>query len=207
MNVKVIKYTIDSNQIPRKKGEEAKLLNLCRDILNYFERNINNAEIINIDYITILAASIFSNKIVNGILESIYEYILGKWDGKQFSGDVSAVIGQSIGFALLESLFDIPLTEIIPLRNVKYLGLVSDTVINIGKYEKLKKFLGVDRGILFFNSRSTTTYRRNYVIDKLMKSILNIEIMRYPSHYGLISYSIFHNKEIFALLTVINPAR
>lgn len=207
MNVKVIKYTIDSNQIPRKKGEETKLLNLCRDILNYFERNINNAEIINIDYITILAASIFSSKIVNGILESIYEYILGKWDGKQFSGDVSAVIGQSIGFALLESLFDIPLTEIIPLRNVKYLGLVSDTVINIGKYEKLKKFLGVDRGILFFNSRSTTTYRRNYVIDKLMKSILNIETMRYPSHYGLISYSIFHNKEIFALLTVINPAR
>jgi len=207
MNVRVIKYTIDSNQIPRKKGEEIKLLNLCRDILNYFERNMNNAEIIDIDYVTILAASIFSNKIVNGILESIYEYILGKWDGKQFSGDVSAVIGQSIGFALLESLFDIPLTEIIPLRNVKYLGLVSDTVINIGKYEKLKKFLGVDRGILFFNSRSTTAYRRNYVIDKLMKSILNIETMRYPSHYGLISYSIFHNKEIFALLTVINPAR
>jgi len=207
MNVKVIKYTIDSNQIPRKKGEETKLLNLCRDILNYFERNMNNAEIINVDYITILAASIFSSKIVNGILESIYEYILGKWDGKQFSGDVSAVIGQSIGFALLESLFDIPLTEIIPLRNVKYLGLVSDTVINIGKYEKLKKFLGIDRGILFFNSRSTTAYRRNYVIDKLMKSILNIETMRYPSHYGLISYSIFHNKEIFALLTVINPAR
>ncbi|MEM4139368.1 MAG: hypothetical protein QW250_07535, partial [Sulfolobaceae archaeon] len=163
------------------------------------------AEVVKIDIASLFAASILSNKMVNGIIESIYEYILGKWNGKQFSGDVSAVIGQSIGFALLEALFDIPITEIIPLRNIKYLGLTTDAIIEIEKYEKLKKFLNVDKGVLFFNSRATSSFKKNYIIDKLMKSILNIEIMRYPSHYGLISYSVLTNQDLLILLTLIKP--
>nr|WP_238842140.1 hypothetical protein [Sulfolobus sp. E11-6] len=102
---------------------------ISNEILEAFEIGGYSDEI-ELDDKILEITSIFSSKLVNDILRSIQIYEKGRW-GKLLSGDIVTVIGETITYALLNQLFDVSINDILPFRGVKFLGIISDLVINI----------------------------------------------------------------------------
>jgi len=160
---------------------------------------------IEIDPKLINVLGIFSGRIVEGIADNLIDYYDGRWSGKLFSCDISATLGESLTYAILYTKFNIDISKIIPLRIVKYLGISPDTIINLNNNEKLVEFLGATKSsILLVNSRSSINYNRYLIAENIKKDILNLENLRYPDNYSLLSYIMNYNG-LSSLMLVINP--
>ncbi len=204
MNLKISWIEINQELLPHSDLDSEDDLNtISNEILEAFEVG-GYSEEVQLDEKIILVASTFTSKLIGDIPKIIKIYELGRW-GKLFSGDTIAVIGESITYALLIQLFNIDIVDLVPFRNVKYLGTISDLAINIEKYDKLKKFLGADKGILFVNARATMIYKRSYIAKRIAESLTAIENVRYPDNYGLISYVIKYNQELYDLCIIVKP--
>nr|WP_238842141.1 hypothetical protein [Sulfolobus sp. E11-6] len=54
-------------------------------------------------------------------------------------------------------------------------------------------------------AKATMTYRRSQVVNTILKSLVTIENLRYPDNYGLISYIIRYNNQLYDLMILIKP--
>lgn len=186
------------------KDSNSDLNEVVNCILDEFE-NREYFEEIEIDPKLINILGIFSGRIVEGIADNLIDYYDGRWSGKLFSGDISATLGESLTYAILYTKFNVDISKIIPLRIVKYLGISPDTIINLNNNEKLVEFLGATKSsILLVNSRSSINYNRYLIAENIKKDILNLENLRYPDNYSLLSYIMNYNG-LSSLMLVINP--
>ncbi|MEM4041706.1 MAG: hypothetical protein QXD91_00565 [Saccharolobus sp.] len=204
MKLRVSWIQISQELLPHSDMDsETDLKTVTDAILDTFEIG-GYSEEYELDEKIIQITTAFFSKTVSDIPKLIRAYELNKW-GKTLSGDISTVIGESITYSLLIQLFNINIKDLLPFRNVKYLATISDLAINIEKYEKLKKFLNAKNGILFVNARATMSYRRYYIAKKLSESLISLETIRYPDNYGLISYIIKYDNQLYDLGIIIRP--
>ncbi|AAK41060.1 hypothetical protein SULI_09305 [Saccharolobus solfataricus] len=204
MKLKISWIELSQDLLPHSdldSPEDLKLIS--NEILEAFEIG-GHSEEIELDDKILTITSIFSSKLLQDIPKSIRIYEMGRW-GKLLSGDVVTVIGETITYALLNQLFNISINDILPFRNVKFLGTISDLAINIEKYDTLRKFLNAKSGLLFVEAKATMTFRRSQIVNTISKSLVTIENLRYPDNYGLISYIIKYNNQLYDLMILIKP--
>ncbi|BDC18292.1 hypothetical protein [Acidianus sp. HS-5] len=203
MKVKITWIYIPSDLLPHDEKDDDKDMEVVADgILEEFEKGGEKEEL-TIDEKTLIPASILSSRIIED-LPSNLSYFLGRWGGKYFSGDVSGALGEIIVYAVLEEKFGVKFLDILPLREVKFMGMLTDTFIHIGKYEKLKKFVGDKEGkaLLFVNIRSSVNFDKGTTRKNLMKDLTTSENLRYPDNYSLLSY-VFGDGNV--MMVVIKP--
>lgn len=128
-----------------------------------------------------------TSKLLDGIVDNIYAYLSEIKGPKYLSGDVSMTLSEILTYATINQIYDVKPLNIIPFRSVKYLGTIVDAMIDLSKEKKLSQMLNAKSNFLFINIRSSMSTRPYYIIDKLSKSLQNLEIIRYPDNYGLIS--------------------
>ncbi|BFH73544.1 hypothetical protein SJAV_14880 [Sulfurisphaera javensis] len=200
MKVKFSSIEIKGDLLPHTKDD----VNQYKEIASFILDAIGETPIteITIDDKLLYFSSFLTTKLIEGILDNVYAYTSEIKGPKYLSGDVSMIISEAITYATLNALYDVKLTNIIPFRSVKYLGTIVDAMIDLNYEEKLSKFIGSKGGVLFVNIRSSMNPRSYYLIDKLAKSLINLEIVRYPDNYGLISMVIKDKnlKEIFIFI-------
>ncbi|ARM75041.1 hypothetical protein [Acidianus manzaensis] len=199
MKLKISWLKIPSDLIPHESNENEDLDVVAEGIVETLEQNQN--ENFELDDKLLIISSIYSSRIIEDLFSNT-SYLLGRWGGKYYSGDISASIGEAIVYSFLEQRFSIKLTDIIPLRQVKFQGIITDTFINIEKYPKLKEFLDTEKGTLYTNIRSMIKYDRRTLAKNISKDIIISENLRYPDNYSLLSYLI-EMKNLY--LVVITP--
>lgn len=185
MEIKFSSIKVPSSLIPHEKEE----IDQTKQISEYIYEVVRNSDtiILDIDEKILFIYSIFTSKLVDNVLENSYSYLYGLKGYKYLSGDISIVLSETITFATLHTLYDVKIENILPFRTVKYLGTIADALIDLEKELKLAKELETESGLLFINIRAAMSPRSYYVVDKIWKSILNLELVRYPDNYGLIS--------------------
>ncbi len=203
MKVKLTWIYVPSDLLPHEEKDDDNDMEVIADgILEEFEKGGEKEEL-TIDEKILISASLLSSRIIED-LPSNLSYFLGRWGGKYFSGDVSGALGEIIVYTILEEKFRVKFLDILPLREVKFMGMLTDTFIHIGKYEKLKEFLGDKEGksLLFVNVRSSVNFDRTTVRKNLIKDLVTSENLRYPDNYSLLSY-IFGDGNI--MMVVVKP--
>ncbi|QXJ32988.1 hypothetical protein [Saccharolobus shibatae] len=204
MKLKISWIELSQDLLPHSDLDSAEDLKLVsNEILEAFEIG-GYSEELELDDKILAVTSVFSSKLLQDIPKSIKIYEMGRW-GKLLSGDVVTVIGETITYALLNQLFGISINDILPFRNVKFLGTISDLAINIEKYDKLRKFLNAKNGLLFVEAKATMTFRRSQIVNTISKSLVTIENLRYPDNYGLISYVVKYNNQLYDMMILIKP--
>lgn len=205
MKIRLYWIDISSDLLPHtEKDSSSDLKVVVNSILDEFESR-DYFEEIEIDPKLINIMGIFSGRIIEGLSDNLFDYYDGRWAGKLFSGDISAALGESFTYAILDVKFDIDISKIIPLRIVKYLGISPDIIIDIDSNKKLRDFLGATKpSILLVNSRSSIRYNRYLLAENISKDILNLEDLRYPNNYSLLSYIMNYNG-LSSLMLVIRP--
>ncbi len=205
MKIRLYWIDIPSDLLPHtEKDSSSDLKVVVNSILDEFESR-DYFEEIEIDPKLINIMGIFSGRIIEGLSDNLFDYYDGRWAGKLFSGDISAALGESFTYAILDVKFDIDISKIIPLRIVKYLGISPDIIIDIDSNKKLRDFLGATKpSILLVNSRSSIRYNRYLLAENISKDILNLEDLRYPNNYSLLSYIMNYNG-LSSLMLVIRP--
>ncbi|WP_338601416.1 hypothetical protein V6M85_00065 [Sulfolobus tengchongensis] len=205
MKLKISWIEVDQDLIPHSELDSANDLKyVSNEILEAFEIGGYSEEIELDEKLLLIIASVYSSKLIPDIHKAIKIYELGRW-GKLLSGDVVTVIGETLTYALLVQLFDVKIEDVLPLRNVKYLGTIVDLAINIEKYEKLREFLNAKRGTLFVDAKATMSYKRSYILSRLSHSLVALESLRYPDNYALLSYIIKYNNQLYDLGVIIRP--
>ncbi|ACP38133.1 hypothetical protein [Saccharolobus islandicus] len=204
MKLKISWIELSQDLLPHSDLDSAEDLKLVsNEILEAFEIG-GYSEELELDDKILTVTSVFSSKLLQDISKSIKIYEMGRW-GKLLSGDVVTVVGETITYALLNQLFGISINDILPFRNVKFLGTISDLAINIEKYDKLRKFLNAKNGLLFVEAKATMTFRRSQIVNTISKSLVTIENLRYPDNYGLISYVVKYNNQLYDMMILIKP--
>lgn len=185
MKLKFSSIEIEGDLLPHDKNE----VDQFKELSFYIYESIKDTDYIDIeiDDNIINLLSFLTTKLIEGITDNIYANIFENKGAKYLSGDVSLVVSEALTYASLNSLYKVHLTNIIPFRSVKYLGTIVDAMIDISKEEELRRMLGASKGFLFINIRASMTPRSYYIVDKLAKSLMNLEVVRYPNNYGLIS--------------------
>jgi len=204
VKLKISWIELSQDLLPHSDLDSAEDLKLVsNEILEAFEIG-GYSEELELDDKILTVTSVFSSKLLQDISKSIKIYEMGRW-GKLLSGDVVTVVGETITYALLNQLFGISINDILPFRNVKFLGTISDLAINIEKYDKLRKFLNAKNGLLFVEAKATMTFRRSQIVNTISKSLVTIENLRYPDNYGLISYVVKYNNQLYDMMILIKP--
>ncbi|ACP35482.1 conserved hypothetical protein [Sulfolobus islandicus Y.G.57.14] len=204
MKLKISWIELSQDLLPHSDLDSAEDLKLVsNEILEAFEIG-GYSEELELDDKILAVTSVFSSKLLQDISKLIKIYEMGRW-GKLLSGDVVTVVGETITYALLNQLFGISINDILPFRNVKFLGTISDLAINIEKYDKLRKFLNAKNGLLFVEAKATMTFRRSQIVNTISKSLVTIENLRYPDNYGLISYVVKYNNQLYDMMILIKP--
>lgn len=185
MKLKFTSLEIDGDLLPHEKNE----IDQFKELSFYIYESVKDADYIDleIDDKIINLLSFLTTKLIEGITDNIYASIFENKGAKYFSGDISLIISEVLTYATLHSLYKVNFRNIIPFRSVKYLGTIVDAMIDLSKEEELQRKLGANRGFLFINIRASMTPRSYYIVDKLAKSLRNLEIVRYPNDYGLLS--------------------
>lgn len=200
MRIKFSSLEIEGDILPHDNNE----LDQYKDIAYYIYDVASNSSFtdITIDDKLLFFSSIFTSKLFEGIIDNIYGYLTSNKGSKYLSGDATMSISEALTYATFNSLYEVSFSNIIPFRSVKYLGTIVDAMIDLNKERKLREKIGAEGGFLFINIRSTMSPRSYYVVDKLMKSLKNLEIVRYPNNYGLISLIVKDEyfKEIFIFI-------
>jgi len=150
-------------------------------------------------------STIFTTKLIEGIIDNIYSYAYSRKGAKYLSGDASMSISEAITYATFNTLYNVKFTNIIPFRSVKYLGTIADAMIDLTREEKLRKSIGAEGGLLFINIRSSMNPRTYYILDKITKSLMNIEIVRYPNNYGVLSLITREDENLKETFIYIKP--
>ncbi|BBL47516.1 hypothetical protein MJ1HA_1617 [Metallosphaera sedula] len=158
------------------------------------------SEIVELDPGKIMMASLLSSKLVTGVLGHLDER---RWGGKYYSGDISASLGETMAYALLEKKFEVKFLDIIPLRQVKYLGFSPDAVIDVSKYPKLISFLG-GKGLLFLNARGSYRWSQAWLHRNLRRDMVQVEKVRYPDNFAILTY-LYRDQEWKMMAVVIRP--
>jgi hypothetical protein len=204
VKLKISWIELSQDLLPHSDLDSAEDLKLVsNEILEAFEIG-GYSEELELDDKILAVTSVFSSKLLQDISKLIKIYEMGRW-GKLLSGDVVTVVGETITYALLNQLFGISINDILPFRNVKFLGTISDLAINIEKYDKLRKFLNAKNGLLFVEAKATMTFRRSQIVNTISKSLVTIENLRYPDNYGLISYVVKYNNQLYDMMILIKP--
>ena len=185
MKIKFTSLKVPSSLIPHEEDE----IDQTKEIAGYIYQALQSLDVIDItiDDKLLFIYSMYTSKLIENITENLYSYLYGNKGYKYLSGDISVVLSEALTYSTLYSLYDIKLSSLIPFRTVKYLGTIADAVVNLEEEKKLAKELGAEGGLLFINVRGAMSPRAYYIIDKIWKSILNLELVRYPDNYGLIS--------------------
>jgi len=202
VKVKLTWVYVPSDLLPHDEKDDDNDMEVIADgILEEFEKG--EKEDLEIDERILIPASILSSRIIED-LPSNLSYFLGRWGGKYYSGDISGALGEIIVYTILEEKFGVKLLDILPLREVKFMGMITDTFIHIGKYEKLKEFLGDKDGksLLFVNVRSSVKFDKATVRKNITKDLITSESLRYPDNYSLLSY-VFGDGNI--MMVVVRP--
>jgi len=194
VKLKFSSLEIKSDLLPHDRNE----IEQFNELSFYIYESMKDADYIEleIDDNIINLLSFLTTKLIEGISDNIYANIFENKGAKYLSGDISLVVSEALTYATLNSLYKVSLTNIIPFRSVKYLGTIVDAMIDIGKEEELRRILGARGGFLFINIRASMTPRSYYIVDKLAKSLINLEMVRYPNDYGLISVIVKDNEAI-----------
>lgn len=156
------------------------------------------SEIIDLDPVKLNIASLLSSRLIEGIPLNLQEK---RWGGKYYSGDLSASLGETMAFALLERKFDVKFVDVIPLRQVKYLGYSPDAIIEIERYPKLLEFVG-GKGLLILNARGSYKWSRSWLVRNLRRDLVQVEKMRYPDNFGLLTYFYRDNEWKMMVVTI-----
>lgn len=202
MKVKITWIYVPSDLLPHDERDDNDDVEVIADaILEEFEKGEKEELVINEK--VLIPASILSSRIIED-LPSNLSYFLGKWGGKYFSGDISGALGEIIVYTILEEKFGVKLFDILPLREVKFMGMITDAFIRVGKYEKLKEFLGDKSGksLLFVNVRSSVKFDRSTARKNITKDLITSENLRYPDNYSLLSY-VFGDGNV--MMVVVRP--
>ena len=194
MKLKFSSLEIDGDLFPHNENE----IDQFKELSFYIYESIKEANYIDleIDDNMINLLSFLTTKLIEGITDNMYANIFESKGAKYLSGDLSLVISEILTYATLHSLYRVNLTNIVPFRSVKYLGSIVDAMIDLSKEEELRSKLGASKGFLFINIRASMTPHSHYIVDKLAKSLINLEIVRYPNDYGLVSIIIKDNETI-----------
>jgi len=184
MKLNVSWVEIPSEVIPHtNRDSDGDLDVIAVGVVEAFERE-GVSEVVEIDPGKVVMAGILTSRMV----EDPFLYLDSKrWGGKYFSGDVSASLAEVMAFALLEAKFGVKLTEVLPMRHVKYLGFTPDGVVDAKLYPKLISFLG-GKGALYINTRGTMRWSPSWIIRNLRRDLIQVEKVRYPDAYAMLMY-------------------
>ncbi|MCY0860011.1 MAG: hypothetical protein OWQ54_06225 [Sulfolobaceae archaeon] len=205
MRIKTLTLKLDSDILPHSKNEVDDYDIISEYLLQVFEDNVDYAEDIDINEPSLIFASILSSRMIEGIPESVVSYKLGKWGSKLYSGDVAGNIAEIITYALLHQRYSIPFDKIIPLRPVKYLGIITDGIVDISISKRLQEELDTNKGLLFINTRSSMIYNHSAMLRRISTSLKNLEVARYQDNYGLLSLVLRYSGEIYDYLVFVKP--
>ncbi|QKQ99565.1 hypothetical protein GWK48_03405 [Metallosphaera tengchongensis] len=184
MRLKISLIEISSEVIPHHLNESDDDISTVSHLLVEALTKGMPSEVVDIDEGKVFMASLLSSRLIEGIP---YNLDPSRWGGKYYSGDVSATIGETLTYAFLEEKFDVKFTDIVPLRQVKYLGYSPDALVDAGKSPTLLTYLG-GKGFLFINARGSFRWSQNWLTRNLVRDLIQVEKIRYPDNYGLLSY-------------------
>ncbi|BFI75131.1 hypothetical protein [Sulfurisphaera ohwakuensis] len=203
MKLKFSSVEIKSDLLPHNENETNQYKEIAGYILDtisenpYFDMEIDDK--------ILYFSTIFTTKLIEGIVDNIYSYAYSRKGAKYLSGDASMSISEAITYATFNILYNVKFSNIIPFRSVKYLGTIADAMIDLTKEEKLRKSIGAEGGLLFINIRSSMNPRTYYILDKIAKSLMNIEIVRYPNNYGVVSLITREDENLKETFIYIKP--
>ncbi|BCU70507.1 hypothetical protein [Stygiolobus caldivivus] len=203
MRIKFTSIKIPSSLIPHSKNEYDQVKEVSEYIYEIIQGS-DTTDII-IDDKLLFIYSMFTSKLLENVVENSFFYVYGLKGHKYLSGDMTTVLSELITYSTLFSLYEVKLNNIIPFRTVKYLGTIADAVINLEEERKLAKELETENGLLFINIRASMTHRSYILVDKIWKTLLNIELVRYPDNYGLISIITREKESIKEAFVFITP--
>ncbi|AHC51253.1 hypothetical protein SUSAZ_04170 [Sulfolobus acidocaldarius SUSAZ] len=203
MEIKFNVLKIPSDLLPHSEDE----IDQFNEIAGYIYESILHSQPskVNLDEKIIPLSSFLQSKMVEGLLENIYHYMQMLKGAKYLSGDISISISEAITYTTLHTIYSVKLRNIIPFRTVKYLGIIADAVVDLSREEKLAKEVGSDSGLLFINIRSSMNPKSYQIIDKIRRSLINIETVRYPDSFGLISIVTLDKGELTNSFVFIIP--
>lgn len=203
MKIKFSSIEIKGDLFPHSRNE----VEQYKEISYYLYETLRDSDFveITIDDNIINLLSFLTSKMIESLTDNIYTYLLENKGARYLSGDITTAISESITYATLNTLYKVKFINIVPLRTVKYLGIIADAVIDLSKEEELKRNLKGSDALLFINIRASMSSRSYYLVDKLAKSIQNLEIVRYPDNYGLISVITKDNNQIKESFIFIKP--
>ncbi|MCG3108258.1 hypothetical protein L3N51_00539 [Metallosphaera sp. J1] len=200
MQLKISWADLPSEVIPHSSNDSDEDMDVVSSAL--IDTLIQNmpSEIVELDPGRIIMASLLSSRLVSGIID----YLEGRrWGGKYYSGDVSATLGETMAYAVLEKKFDVKFLDVIPLRQVKYLGFSPDAMIDVNKYPKLLSFLG-GKGLLFLNARGSYKWSQAWLMRNLKRDLIQVEKVRYPDNFAMLTY-LYRDEEWKMMMVVIRP--
>ncbi len=203
MEVRLRWEFLDSNALPRDRGQTEKDL---RAVAEAVASNLQKSseEKVDVDLKMLYPLGVMSGKMLEGVVENVSAYGM-RWAGKLFSGDVSAVLGETITYAVLDAKFKVDVSSLVPLRLVKYLGVVPDLVVPLADYKELRGFLGAKGDeMLLVNSRSMVTFSYPTLVKNLMRDLSVTEVLRYPDNFSLLSY-VTYDDGVKDLIVVVRP--
>lgn len=133
---------------------------------------------------SILLSQILSSKAVYGAFQNV-SLMSSPLLYKYFSGDVTAVVSEVLTYAVLSDVYKVDLLELVPMRSVKYLGVITDAFLDSDALsDELVEVFG-SRRPLFVEVRGSASGKRLY--EKAEKGFRNLETARYPNAFGLLS--------------------
>lgn len=205
VRIKTLTLSVNGDLLPHGKNEINDYLTIAGYLFEVFEDNYKVAENIDIKESSLIFASLLSSKVIEDLPEIIMAYKLGRWGSKMFSGDIAGSIAETLTYAIIHEKYDIPFDKIIPLRPVKYIGVISDSVVDLTSSKKLQEELGSPKGLLFINSRSAMVYHPSTIMRRIAHSLQNLEVARYEDNYGLLSLVLRYDNELYDYLIIVKP--
>ncbi|EZQ01757.1 MULTISPECIES: hypothetical protein [Acidianus] len=189
-----------SDMIPHFKRDSDKDLQVVvNGIIQTYEEEGGRTEEVTIDPHLVTIAGFFSSRNIEGIGFN-YPYHANSW--KYMSGDISGSLGEAITSVLMDVKFGIGITDVVRMRVSKFMGILTDMVIEVNKYPKLIDFLGKE-GLVFMNTRSSVFYKKDYLKRGLEKDLISSEILRYPDNFSLLFYVFLNEDKVLGV--VVRP--
>ena len=182
MRVKLRELTISGDMFPHSDDEEDQFYELSAYVVDTL-LSATPTEVEVTDG-TLLLSQLLTSKAVYGLFQNA-SLMSSPLLYKYFSGDVTAAVSEVLTYSVLSDVYKVDLLDIVPMRAVKYLGVITDAFLEPDKMsDELASRFG-SRKPLFIEVRGSASGRRLY--EKAERAFRNLETARYPNAYGLFS--------------------
>ena len=182
MKVKLREMTISGDIFPHSEDEVDQYYELSAIIVDSLLSS--SPREVEVTDGSILLSQVLSSKAVYGAFQNV-SLMSSPLLYKYFSGDVTAAVSEILTYAVLSDVYKVDLLDLVPMRSVKYLGVITDAFLDSeGLSDELVEVLG-SRKPLFIEVRGSASGKRLY--EKAEKAFRNLETARYPNAFGLFS--------------------